>query len=106
MIGINTSNALNALIYQKALRFPLIRSADHSLGSLVNHIQVDSEELAAVGDTLGDVLVLPFSIAVGLYLMYTAVGIAFLSALGVLLLMSLINYFFGKAYLKYVIRIY
>ena len=97
-MGINTSKAINGIIYEKSLKFSLIRSADHSQGSLVNHIQVDSEKLYYLGLALGGVITLPILIAAGVFLMYSAVGISFLSGIGVIFIMGLINFAVGKKY--------
>ena len=79
IVGINTSNAVNGLVYEKALKFSLIRSVDHSQGSLVNHIQVDSEKLYELEVAIGGSMTMPLLIAIGLYFMYIAVGIFILS---------------------------
>jgi len=100
-LGINTSKAVNGLVYEKSLNFSIIQSAEHSQGSLVNHLQVDSEKLYYLGLALGGVMTLPILIGVGIYFMWMAVGIAFLSGIGVLLIMTLVNFIVGKTYLTY-----
>ena len=96
MLGIRTSNAVNGLVYEKALKFSLIRSVEHSQGSLVNHIQVDSEKLFYLGMGVGHTLLLPITVSVGIYFMWAAVGISFLSGIGVLIVVSGINYILSK----------
>ena len=100
ILGIKTSNAVNGLVYEKTLKFSLIRSVDHSQGLLVNHIQVDSDTLYELGIATGGSMTMPLLIAIGLYFMYVAVGISFLAGVGVLLIMTLINYVINKKYLK------
>jgi len=95
-MGIQTSNAINGLVYEKALKFSLIRSVEHSQGSLVNHIQVDSEKLFYLGNGIGHTLLLPMSIVVGIYFMWDAVGISFLSGIAVLGLNAIVNYYISK----------
>jgi len=99
-LGINTSNAVNGLVYEKALKFSLIRSAEHFQGGLVNHIQVDSGKLFNLGIGIGGSIVLPISIAIGIYFMWAAVGISFLSGIGVLIIMSGVNFWIGMKFFK------
>ena len=96
-----TSNAINGMIYEKILRFSLIRSVEHNSGSLVNHIQVDSGRMDWAAWYLSNVINLPVILGVGIYLMYVAVGISFLSGMGVLALMSGINILWSKLYFRY-----
>jgi len=100
MWGIKTSNALNGVIYSKTLRFSLMRSVEHNQGSLVNHIQVDSERLTWTAWEMSNVMNLPVILGIGIYFLWVSVGISFLSGLGVILIMSLINYVFSKIYFK------
>ncbi len=89
---------MNGVIYAKTLRFSLMRSAEHNQGSLVNHIQVDSERLAEIAWEISNVMNLPVILGVGIYFLWVSVGISFLSGLGVILVMSLINTIFTKIY--------
>lgn len=91
---------MNSLVYEKSLRFSLIRSAEHSVGSLINHIQVDSQKLQLLGEALGNVIALPILILVGIYLMYSAAGLSFLAGIGVLLIMVVVILFVGRRYTK------
>ncbi len=100
MWGVKTQNAVNGMIYEKILRFSLIRSAEHNAGSLVNHIQVDSDRLTYAAWELASVINLPITLGVGIYLMWASVGITFLSGLGVILVLSLVNFLFSKIYIK------
>ncbi len=99
-LGIRTSNAVNGLVYEKSLRFSLLRSAEHSQGSLVNHIQVDSDKLYNLGLAMGGTMILPLLIGVGIYFMWAAVGISFLAGIGVLIIMGAVNFCVGKSYFK------
>ena len=100
MWGVKTENAVNGMIYDKILRFSLMRSAEHNAGSLVNHIQVDSSRLTYAAWELSSVINLPITLGVGVYLMWASVGITFLSGVGVILMMSLVNFVFSKIYFK------
>ena len=100
MWGVKTENAVNGMIYEKILRFSLMRSAEHNAGSLVNHIQVDSQRLTYAAWELTNVISLPVTLGIGIYLMWVSVGISFLSGVGIILVMSLINTVFSKIYFK------
>ena len=91
---------MNGAIYEKILRFSLIRSVEHSAGSLINHIQVDSESLNYAAWSLTNVSTLPVVLTVGIYLMWISVGASFLSGLGVILIMSGFNFICSKLYFK------
>jgi len=97
-MGIRTSNAINGLIYEKSLKFSLIRSVEHSQGSLVNHLQVDSATLFYLGMGVGGTIVLPFTLGIGIYFMWAAVGISFLSGIGILILVGIANFVLGNRY--------
>jgi len=99
-MGIRTSNALNGMIYEKALKFSLIRSVEHSQGSLVNHIQVDSEKLFYFGIGIGQTILLPLTLVIGVYFMWIAVGISFLSGMAMLFLIIFANSAIGKKTVK------
>jgi len=93
---------VNGMIYEKTLRFSLMRSVEHNQGSLVNHIQVDSMRLIYMAWQLTNIINLPVIFGAGIYFMWAAVGISFLSGVGVLIIMGLINFGFSKIYSKYV----
>ena len=94
----NMTNSVNAMIYHKALKFSIIRSKEHSVGSLVNHIQVDSIKLSYLSQIIAGVIILPLQMLVSLFLMYLLVGVAFLPGISILIVMGIINYFLGKLF--------
>jgi len=51
-----------------------------------------------LGLAIGGAMTLPILIGVGIYFMWMAVGIAFLSGIGVLLIMTGVNFIVGKTY--------
>ena len=95
------TNAINSYIYYKSLSFSLIRSQNHSIGSLINHMQVDAMKLDYLFQVISGVIIFPLQLAAGIYIMYYLVGIAFLPGFGIILLMSVVNYGLGKLYMKY-----
>ena len=98
LLDIKTSSAINGVMLEKALKFSLVRSSDHSQGSLVNNFQIDSEKLYELSRSISEVVVLPLMLIIGIYFMYAAVGISFFGGVGVVLLMSLVNLLISKKY--------
>ena len=94
----NMTNGVNAMIYHKTLNFSIIRSKEHSVGSLINHMQVDSIKLTYLSQILADVIIFPLQMLVGLFIMYKLVGIAFLPGICIIIVMGIINYFLGKLF--------
>lgn len=83
---------MNAFIYSKALRYSLLRSPDQSFGQLMNYMQVDSAKLVLIVDNFASVVTMPIQILFGIYLLYTFIGISFLSGVVIILLAAYFNY--------------
>lgn len=100
-LGINFKNSINSIVYDKLMRFSLMRSIDHSTGSLINHIQVDSEKIYNLAMAIGGSIILPLQIGVGIFMMCEVIGWAFWSGLGVIILMGGVNFLIGKRFYVY-----
>ena len=87
----NLTSAIISLIYNKSLSFSLIRSQTHSIGSLINHMQVDAMKVDWLFQIISGVLIFPIQLAIAIYIMYYVVGIAFLPGFGIILLMTVVN---------------
>src|SRR5689334_18505883 len=96
ILNTNIGNAIDGLIYEKALKFSLTRSVEHSLGSLVNHIQVDSMRLQKFGTVVEGFTSIPMMIIMGFYFMYSAVGLSFFAGFGVIAVNIVVNIAIGK----------
>ena len=94
----NMTNGVNAMIYHKTLNFSIIRSKEHSVGSLINHMQVDSMKLSYLSQIISGVIIFPLQLIFGLCIMYSLVGIAFLPGIGIITVMGIVNYFLGKRF--------
>jgi ATP-binding cassette subfamily C (CFTR/MRP) protein 1 len=88
---------LNVIIYSKALRFSVLNNKKFSVGQLINVMQVDANKFNNLADYVAGVLFLPIRLVIGIFLMYSLVGMHFMSGLGVMILVCIINYFQGKA---------
>lgn len=83
---------MNAFIYNKSLRYSLIRSPDQSFGQLMNYMQVDSAKFVGFVDNFSAMVTMPCQILVGVYLLYSFIGISFLSGVFIILVAVYINY--------------
>jgi len=61
---------------------------------------VDSDKLFYLGNGIGGSIILPMTVSVGIYFMWTAVGLSFLSGIGVLVLVTILNYYFSKKFFR------
>lgn len=67
-----------SLVYKKSLNFPLMRSHDISSGNILNYMSVDVENMSKIFYLLPQIMQIPFLIVIGVYIIYTSVGIAFI----------------------------
>jgi hypothetical protein len=77
-----------------------MRSMSHSVGSLINNIQVDSEKIYYLAMTVGGSIILPIQILLGIFMLVYLIGFAIWSALLVIVVMGVINFSLGKIYFK------
>ena len=61
------------LVYTKGLRLPAHHKG-FSVGEVLNHMQVDAQNVANAVFTLGELATAPLSLALALYLLYNQVG--------------------------------
>lgn len=70
-----------SLIFRKFLKFPLMRDQEYSAGSIMNHMLVDVENTAKIFFHLPNLIQFPFIVILGISMMYTAVGLAFIGGI-------------------------
>jgi len=70
-----------SLLYRKFFQFPLMRNEEYSTGSIMNHMLVDVENLGKVFLILPQLVQFPVIITIGIYMIYTAVGMAFIGGI-------------------------
>jgi len=101
IMGISVVGTLSMAIYEKCLKYSLLRSKDYNEGKLVNLMQTDLEVIIYLFYNIFAVIFLPIQIVAGLLIMFYYVGLAFLAGLAVIVIMGVINYLTGKVYIKY-----
>ena len=94
------NSAISAAIFQKALKISILRSKDHSVGSLVNHMQIDAQKLVYLSVYLSTIVIFPFQLAVGIAILYYVVGISFSIGLGIIIFMGFLDFINGKIFFK------
>jgi len=67
-----------SLVYKKSLQFPLMRSPDISAGNIMNYMSVDVENMSKIFFLLPQIMQIPFLLVIGIFIIYTSVGIAFI----------------------------
>ena len=89
LLGYNVSNGLSMCIFNKALKYPTLCSKEFQLSELINYSQVDAQRLTFLGFYTSAVIFFPIQLGIGIYLMYSFIGLSFLAGIGVILLMAL-----------------
>jgi hypothetical protein len=96
-MGINITNSLTGLIYKKALKFSLMRSLDHSSGSVMNYVQVDAQKFMQMTGFFS-MISFPVTIVIGSYLLYNYIQFALIPGLVVMGLLSYWNYVLAERF--------
>ena len=96
MLGFNISNTLSLMIYKKSLVHPLITEKEFGVSDIINFSQVDAQRMTYMGYQLVALIFTPFQVVVGLYLLYSYIGVATFVGLGVMILMMLFTLAFTK----------
>lgn len=104
-LGYNVSNSLSLCIFSKALRYPTLCSKKYQLSELVNYSQVDAQKLAGVGFSTCATLFLPLELAIGMFLMYSFIGVSFLAGVAVMIAMSLLIFLNSTFQARYSTRL-
>lgn len=92
VLGVKLRSSLIGLVYSKTLSISLIRSKDHSIGSIVNLYEIDCEKVEKMITLLKDLFVIPIQILIGIGIIYYLVGLSFLAGLAMMGLVSLSTY--------------
>lgn len=101
LLGPQLKSALVALIYSKALKISIIRNKEHSIGSIVNHYEIDCDKLEWLMNIIQDLIVLPTQIMIGIGVLYWMIGRVFLGGFILMLFVGIAGYFISKKILKY-----
>jgi ATP-binding cassette, subfamily C (CFTR/MRP), member 1 len=95
-LGFNLSNSLTLCIYDKALKYPTLCSKKFPTSELINYSEVDAQRMSEMAYSLSDVILLPIQLAVGIYLMYSFIGVSFLAGMGIIFLLAVQTFFMSK----------
>lgn len=96
VLGFNLSNTLSLLVYNKALKHPLITQKKFAIGDIVNYSQVDAQRMTYMGFQMVALFFTPIQICIGLYLLYIYIGPSFLVGTGVMITLMIFTLFFSK----------
>jgi hypothetical protein len=101
VLGFNLSNTLSLLIYNKALKHPLLTEKKFAIGDIINYSQVDAQRMTYMGFQMTALLFTPIQIIIGLYLLYIYIGPCFLIGTGVMAVLMVFTLLFSKVASKY-----
>lgn len=96
VFGFNLSNTLSLMLYNKALKHPLITEKEYSTSDIINFSQVDAQRMTNMGYQLISIFLTPVQIVLGLLLLYYYIGISFLVGVGVMVLLMILTLTFTK----------
>lgn len=96
VFGFNLSNTLSLLIYEKSLKYPALCEKKYSISQIINYSQVDAQRMTNMGVQLTSVLYTPLQIMIGIWLMYSYIGVSFCAGLLVMALMITSTFFIAK----------
>jgi hypothetical protein len=100
IIGFNLSNTLSLLLYEKSLKHPVLCLKKYTVSEIINYSQVDAQRMTYMGFQLSAILFTPIQVLIGLWLMYSFIGISFLSGVGVMILTIGVTFVFSKISVK------
>jgi ABC-type multidrug transport system fused ATPase/permease subunit len=83
------------MIFNKAMKFPIISNRRFSEADIINHSQIDAENLNKIASKLIFFVFGIFEIIAGLILLYVFTGLIFLIALGIMVLINFISFRIG-----------
>jgi ABC-type bacteriocin/lantibiotic exporter with double-glycine peptidase domain len=96
LLGYNISNSLSVCIFQKALKYPTLCSKEFQTSELINYSQVDAQRMTSLGFYMAVVIFFPLQLAIGIYLMYSFIGVSFLAGIGIIVIMSVFIFINSK----------
>ena len=96
ILGYNLSNTMSLLIFDKALKHPLISEKKFTIANIIIYSQVDAQRLTYMGFQMVGLLYAPIQIIIALVLLYYYIGISFLVGTGVMILLMLSTLIFSK----------
>ncbi|XP_059662249.1 ABC transporter C family member 10-like [Cornus florida] len=105
LIGIQVRSLLSAAIYQKQLRLSNAARENHSPGQIMNYITVDAYKIGEFPYWFHQIWATSLQICLALLIIYTAMGLATVAALTVIILTVLGNSPVAKLQHKYMTKL-
>jgi ATP-binding cassette subfamily C (CFTR/MRP) protein 1 len=96
VFGFNLSNTLSLLIYAKSLKYAALCEKKYSISEIINYSQVDAQRMTNMGVQLTSLLFTPIQIIIGVWLMYTYIGVSFGSGMATMLGMIALTFYLAK----------
>lgn len=96
VIGYSLCNTLSVCIFEKATKYPTLCSKKYTVAELINYSQVDAQRLTYLGFYSTAVLFIPFQLGVGIFLLYSFIGVSFLAGFGIIIVIGLVVFFVNK----------
>ena len=100
-MGAKIVKGTRSLVFSKVLNYPLKRSQEHSTGTVLNFMLVDSENASRVFGILPQLIQLPVMIVLGIYTVYISVGLAFIGVAITIIIVAFLMSLLTKATNRY-----
>lgn len=100
ILGYNLSNTLSLMLYEKSLKHPVLCLKKYSVSEIINYSQVDAQRMTYMGFQLTALIFTPLQVIIGLWLMYSFIGISFLSGVAVMIMTITLTFVFSKISIK------
>lgn len=91
ILGLKVRAALISSVYKKALNVSTVSLSKFTTGDIVNFMSTDTDRVVNFSVSFHSFWSLPISVVVSLYLLYSQVGLAFLTGLGFALMLGPLN---------------
>ena len=92
-VGTQAKQGIRSMIYSKILRMSPATNKRFNKGDIISFTQIDANKVTFVFDTFPDVIKIPVKILFLIISLYMFIGPVFLSAILVILIFAIINYF-------------
>ena len=98
---IQMQSGLIMKIFEKTLRYPLLRTSFYKLGDLLNMVQVDSIQIVGFYQSLAKTFIIPIFLIFTMYVNYSLVGPKSVIGLIFAVVQTLLNVAIGFLYGRY-----
>jgi hypothetical protein len=96
ILGFNLATTLSLLLYEKSLKYPSLCEKKYSIPEIINYSQVDAQRMTNMGVQLTSVLYTPIQIVIGVWLMYSYIGVSFVFGMGTMIVMIAVTFLLAK----------